>query len=238
MACAVALSVFCLPGAYAQDRIVSIGKSPFTAEEDANGMHGKLVDLVRALDRVTHSTSKIVIRPFARSLEQTAAGEADIHIPLIQNGDAPPPKGLAYVNEVDFGQNPFVIYSRKQDALDAGALLRNKKLRIESEPGHEALFPFPISPTYCVPCTLRKILIGRADAMAVPAEIVDPLLTDAQFQGIHRALYKVFPVRALVSTKRDSTAARRYLADGMEQLRASGELPKITPSQAYTDWQP
>jgi hypothetical protein len=95
----------CVPiSSEAQDRIVSIGESPVSAESSAEGDDGMLVDLIHALDRATHSSTKIVLRPFARSLMETAAGQANFHIPFIQNGDSPAPAGLAYVEDVDFGE--------------------------------------------------------------------------------------------------------------------------------------
>src|SRR5882757_246967 len=223
--------------AKAQDRVASIAESPFSAESTATGDRGMLVDLVRALDKATNSTTKIVLRPFARSLRETAAGLADFHIPLIQNDDVPAPEGLAYVTEVDFGQAQFVIYSRKLAALDAKTVAAAKN--IEIEPGHESFFPFPVSVTHCLPCSLDKVLLGRVDAMIVAADVVDPLLSQARYKGIHRALFKSFPVRAVVPAKADSAATRRYLIEGVKYLKETGELWKITRhDKSYSDWQP
>jgi hypothetical protein len=232
--------VFCqVCHAQAYDRVVSIGESPNSAEPDASGGHGMLLDLVRALDKATHSSTKIVLRPFARSFRETAAGHADFHIPLIQGDKVPPPPGLVYVTEVDLGQVQFVIYSRKTSPLDAKTVAGARI--IESEPGHEAFYPFPVSSTYCVPCSLDKVLLGRSDALIVPSEVVDPLLKSQPdiYKGIHRAPYKSYPVRALVPANVDSTATRRYLVDGVKRLKETGELWKITGhDRAYSDWQP
>ena len=223
--------------AKAEDRIASIGESPVSAEADASGGHGMLVDLVRALDKATHSSTKIVLRPFARSLKETAAGRADFHIPLIQDGNSPAPPGLVYVENVDFGNIQFIIYSRKVAPFDAKTMSSAK--RIETEPGHESFFPFPVTITHCVPCSLDKVLLGRVDALIVPADIVDPLLSDPKYKGIHRAFYKMYPVRALVPTHADSTATRRYLIEGVKRLKQTGELWKITQhDKPYNDWQP
>ena len=220
------------------DRVVSIGQSPFSAEPDAGGGHGMLVDLIRAMDRATHSSTRIVIRPFARSLKETAAGMADFHIPLIQSDAAPAPEGLAYVMEVDLGQTQFVIYSRKQAPLDAGTVAA--AANVDVEPGHKAFFPFEVNETHCVPCSLDKVLLGRADALIAAADIVDPLLADARYKGaIRRALYKSFPVRALVPAHADSSATRRYLVEGIGQLKRTGEFWSITRHNVpYSDWQP
>ena len=221
----------------AEDRVAYIGESPVSAESDATGIHGTLVDIVRAMDKATHSTTKIVLLPFARSLKETAAGHADFHLPLAQSGDSPAPEGLVYVKEVDFGQVKFVVYSRKQSPLDARTVAGAK--RIETEPGHESFFPFPVSITHCVPCSLDKVLLGRADALIVPSDIVDPLLSAAKYKGIHRALYKQYPVRALVPANADSTATRHYLIEGVKRIKENGEMWKITQhDKPYTDWQP
>lgn len=223
--------------AEAYDRVASIGESPISAEADPAGGHGMLVDLVRALDKATHSSTKIVLRPFARSLKETAAGRADFHIPLIQNEGSPAPDGLVYVSEVDFGQVQFVIYSRKLAPLDAKTVAG--AARIETEPDHESFFPFPVTVTHCVPCSLDKVLLGRADALIVAADIVDPLLSNPKYKGIHRALYKTYPVRALVPANADSAATRRYLIDGVKRLKETGELWDITGhNKPYSDWQP
>jgi hypothetical protein len=200
---------------------------------DAGGDHGKLVDLIHALDRATHSSTKIVLRPFARSLKETAAGLADFHIPLIENPGTPPPPGLAYVMDADFGRIPFVIYSQKHAPLDAKTVAGAR--RIEIEPYHEAFFPFPVTATHCVPCSLDMVVLGRIDALIVPQDIVDPLLrNNPKYKGIHRDLYKTFPVRALVPVNVDSTATRRYLIEGTTRLKAVGDLR----DQPYSDWQP
>jgi hypothetical protein len=223
--------------AAAFDRVGSIGQSPFSVVSDTEGPQQMMVDLIHALDKVTHSSTKIVLRPFARSLEETAAGLADFHIPLIQSDGTPAPKGLLYVMEVDLGQTYLVIYSRKTAPLDARTVAQAS--HVEIEPGHESFFRFPTSATHCLPCTLDKILIGRTDALIVPANVVDPLLKDPKYQGIHRALYKAFPVRALVPAKVDSTATRHYLIEGLTRLKESGEFWEITHLNApYSDWQP
>jgi hypothetical protein len=236
IACILA-NAFTTLGAAAYDRIGSIGQSPFSVESDAKGPQGVMVDLVHALDRATHSSTKIVLRPFARSLEETAAGLADFHIPLIQSDAIPAPAGLAYVMEVDLGHTDLVVYSRKTSALDARTVAAASL--VEIEPGHESFFPFPARATHCLPCTLDKILIGRTDALIVPANVVDPLLKDPKYKGIHRALYKAFPVRALVPAKADSTATRRYLIEGLTRLKETGEFWAITHHDVpYSDWQP
>ncbi len=191
------------------------------------------------MDRATHSSTKILIRPFARSLKETADGHADFHIPLIQNEGTPAPEGLAYVMEVKIGIVPFVIYSRKLAPLDVKTVISAKN--VETEPGHESFFPFLVTATHCVPCSLDKVLLGRTDALIVPATIVDPLLGNAKYKGIHRALYKMYPARALVPIHADSTATRRYLIDGLRRIQETGEMSKITGHDIlnpYTDWQP
>lgn len=223
--------------AQAYDRVASVGESPISAEPGPAGDHGMLVDLLRALDRVTHSSTKIVLRPFARSFIETAAGHADFHIPFIQNDGSPAPEGLVYVTEADFGEVQFVIYSRKLSPLNAETVARAKD--VETESGHASFFPFPVTETHCVPCSLDKILLGRTDALIVSSDIVDPLLNKPQYKAIHRAFYKAYPVRALVPANADSAATRRYLAEGVKRLKETGELWTITGHKAaYSDWQP
>jgi len=224
--------------AQAQDRVASVGdSSPVAVEASAVPAYGKLVDIVHALDQATHTSSKIVVLPFARSLKETAAGHADFHIPLIQNGDSPAPPGLAFVTDVDFGRAQFVIYSRKLAPLDVKTVAEGKN--IETEAGHGSLFPFSVSETTCVRCSLDKVLLGRIDALIVSSEIVDPLLDNANYKGIHRALYKSYPIRALVPANTDTAATRRYLIEGVRHIKRTGELWKIIPSNIpYSDWQP
>jgi hypothetical protein len=224
--------------AMAYDRIAAIGESaPISSGVREANTYNKLVDIVHALDKATHSSSKIVVLPFSRSLKDTAGGSADFHLPLIQNDNAPPPEGLAYVTDVDFGYAQFVIYSRKAAPLNAQNLVGAK--HIETEPGHESLFPFPVSVTNCVPCSLDKVLFGRTDALVVSSEVVDPLLRNPKYKGLHRELYKSYPIRALVPTKKESTATRRYLIDGVTRIKKTGELWRIIQSNLpYSDWQP
>jgi hypothetical protein len=235
----LAFGLFMAFHARAEDRVASIGESPFSAQVDATGVHGRQVDLVRALDRATHSSTKIIVLPFARSLKETAAGHADFHIPLIQDENSPAPEGLVYVTEVNFGYIPFVIYSRKIAPLDAKTVANAKNIDIE--PGHESFFPFPVRVTYCVPCSLDKVLLGRTDALIVPGDIVDSLLHKPKYKGIHRALFKMYPVRALVPANADTAATRRYLIEGAKRLQETGEMWKILGHDMrnpYSDWQP
>ena len=233
---AALLAAATIPVSEAHDRVASIAQARFSTESDTAGPHWMLINLVHALDRVTNSSTKIVLRPFARSLEETAAGLADFHLPLIQSGDTPAPQGLAYVSEVDFGPAYFVIYSRKQEPLNAATLPGH---RVEAEPGHGSLFPFPVNATQCLPCSLDKVLLARADALIGPSEVIDPLLADPKYRDIHRALYKSYPVRALVPVRADSSATRRYLIEGVKRLKETGEFWKITHHDLpYSDWQP
>ena len=222
--------------AAAHDRVASIAESTISATDRASP-HQMLVELVHAMDRATHSSTKIVLRPFARSLKETAAGLADFHLPLIQDDGVPPPPGLAYVMDVDFGQTAFVVYSRKQAPLDARTVAA--AARVETEPGHEPFFQFPVSVTHCVPCSLDKILLDRIDALVVPTTLVDRLVSEPKYKGIHRALYKTLPIRALVPANVDSTATRRYLIEGVNALKKTGELWEIMHNRIpYSDWQP
>jgi hypothetical protein len=234
----LAVGIFTAFHAAAEDRVASLGdSSPAPVETVATAVYSKLIDIVHALDKATHSSTKIIVQPFARSLKETAAGHADFHIPFIQNGDSKAPEGLAYVTEVDFGNAQLIIYSRKTSPLDANNLAGAKN--IETESGHEAFFPFPVSVTHCVPCSLDKVLLGRSDALIVSADVVDPLLSNPKHKGIHRALYKTFPIRALVPANKDSFSTRRYLIEGVKQLKETGELWKIIQSNLpYSDWQP
>jgi hypothetical protein len=223
--------------AQAEDRIASVGMSPFSSESDASGDHGMLVDLIHGLDAATNSSTKIVLRPFARSLIDTAAGLADFHLPLIQDDSTPAPAGLSYVMGVDFGRAPFVIYSRKSAQFDAKTIGNAKDVEVESS--HEAFFPFAVQATNCVICSLDKILRGWTDALIVSEDVVDPLLNKPEYKDIHRALFKIYTVRALVPANADSAATRRYLIDGVRRLKETGEMWKITRHDViYSDWQP
>lgn len=238
LALAVAAATCCAGSVRAADRLATIGdSSPAAATGTGPGPYNRLVEIVQAMDRATHSTTRVEVLPFARALKETAAGHADFHLPFIQDGARPPPPGLAYVTQVDFGYAQFVIYSRKSAPVDLSTLAHAGN--VETEPGHEFIFDFPVHVTYCVPCTLEKILNGRTDALVVGAGVVDPLLKDPRYRGIHRAPYKRYPLRALVPAKRDNAATVRYLVEGATRIKASGELWRILPvNRPYEDWQP
>jgi hypothetical protein len=219
------------------DRVASIAQSPLPRRADMPAGEDQLIALVKAMDKATHSSTRITTSPFSRSLMRTASGEADFHLPFIQDGNSPAPPGLQYVSEADFGESNFVIYSRKSTPLNAQTVASAKV--IEVEPDHQSFFPFPVKATYCISCSLDQVLAGRADALIVAADIVDPLLTQTAYKGIHRALYKSFPVRALVPASGDTTAVRHYLIEGAGKLKESGELLSIRScGGAYADWQP
>ena len=210
---ALLLAALACAGAAAWDRTASVGdSSPAPGRDDPDAAYQRLVRVIEAMDRATRSSTNIAVRPFARSLQETAAGRADFHFPFAQVGDAPAPPGLAYVTTVDFGHAYFVVYSRKRAPLDARSVAR--AAQVEVEPGHEQLFAFPTRATACIPCSLDKLLLGRIDALVVAAPTVDGLLADARYHEVHRALYGAYPMRALVPSSADSTATRRYLAEG------------------------
>jgi hypothetical protein len=219
------------------DRIVSVAEAPNSAELGAE-KHGVLIELIHALDKVTHTKTKIVIRPFERSLKETAAGLADCHVPLIRANGVPPPEGLEYLEGVELpGGISFVIYSRKQHPLDANTVMMAK--RVEIEPGHQLFFPFKVEVTHCIACSLDKLLLGRLDALIIPSNVIDPMLKQAKYKVIHRALYKKYPVSALAPATKDNTAIRRYFIEGLKLLSQSGEFSKILNGpDSYSDWQP
>ncbi|MBT0569052.1 hypothetical protein KIK84_01810 [Curvibacter sp. CHRR-16] len=209
------------------DRVVSLPEN--------GASQGELVEFVRALDRATHTRTKIVNRPFARSLLETAAGKADFHLPMIQDGDKPAPAGLVYVSEVEIGRVPFVIYSRKSEPLDAHSVGQEGHI-VLIEAAHASLYPFPVTESNCLQCSMDMVLSKRADALIVPMNVGDPLLKSPHYSGIHRALYKSYPVRALVPARADAAAIRRYLTEGIKQLKQSGQMEQYLVR--YVDWQP
>jgi hypothetical protein len=220
------------------DRLVSVGISPNAIEGPNNSkVRILIIDLINALDKATQTKSKIVIRPFARSLKETADGHADFHIPIIRNANTNLPKGLDYLDGVNFPSIAFVIYSRKNNPLDAETVIDEKLVEVEA--GHQPFFPFKVTETHCISCSLDKLLLGRINALIIAADVVDPMLKQERYKRIHRALYKHYPVTVLVPTSKDSEPVRQYFIDGTKRLREIGELPKgLKPRGLYVDWQP
>jgi len=86
-ALALLFAAFASTLAAAADRVASVAEPPSSAEAGPDGDHGMLVDRNHALVKATNSSASIVLRPFARSLQEAAAGPADFHIPFVQNGN-------------------------------------------------------------------------------------------------------------------------------------------------------
>ncbi len=88
----------------AADWRASLAEMPQSAMKDTDGnMTGAYVDLIKAIDKLAGTNTKIDILAFSRSLRNLEIGQADYHIPLIEIPNKPKDELLfAYSNETLF----------------------------------------------------------------------------------------------------------------------------------------
>jgi len=216
----------------------SLAAMPQSAEIDKNGnLTGAYVDLVRALDRVTGSTTKIRVVPFQRSITFLINGDADYHIPLIETPGIDP-KSLPYAfSTATLFQVAFVLYSNKNKPLEVNNL---GKYNIVTDTAHTGFFPFPVKGENCLSCAIRMVNSGRIDGFIFAQNEIDPFIKKFGLNNVHRQLYKNFNVKVLIPKGTQGKAIDNYFSSGMRILKERGEYKKLLAPilSPYQEWQP
>lgn len=223
---------------FSQSWKASLASMPLSAVEDKDGnLTGAYVDFIRALDKVTHSQTNIVVVPFKRSIKNLLDGKADFHIPLIEipdlNQDDLP---YAFSSETLF-KVAFVLYTHKNRPLDINNL---DKYSIATDIAHTDFFPFPIIAKTCIPCAMKMVNLGRLDGFIFAQNEIDPLIKQFELKNIHRQLYKNYDVKILIPKTVLGKKIDKYFSDGIKLLKENGEFDKMLAPivSPYNDWQP
>jgi len=216
----------------------SLATMPLSAEVDSNGnFKGAYVDLIHAIDRLTGTSTHIVVTPFKRSIRNLVTGDADYHIPFIEPPNTDRSKlPYAFSTETLF-QVAFVLYTNKERTLDTNNLA---KYKIATELAHVSFFPFPASGLSCLSCGLKMVESGRIDGFIFAQNEMDPFISKLGLKKIRRQLYKNFNVKILIPRNKKGKDIDHYFTSGIQTLRAQGVYdhllaPLLMP---YKDWQP
>ena len=174
-------SLFSLGGS--KDLQASLAELPGLADSPDKGT---FVELVKAIGTV-YTEGKITIRvfPFARSVNNVLTGLADFHIPTVRNPMVDQTRLPYGTVKVPMGSVTFVIYSNSANPLskkmldDAIASGKNFPYRIEVPGGIENQFPFNAASSNDVEQSLKKLAVGRIDALVWAQEEVDASTEDS-----------------------------------------------------------
>ncbi|GAB1389965.1 MAG: hypothetical protein AMXMBFR78_12360 [Rubrivivax sp.] len=213
---------------------VSLAQMPVYAESADKGV---LVDLVKALEKVSGDKLELQVVPFQRSMSDVQGKKVDFHMPLIQlpGSETGTPK-FDYSKETIFHVN-FTMYSTKGvDVSPATA----SKFKVETEQAHVDYFDFPIVASSNIESSLKKVNAGRVDAFVFADAAADPIVKGASLGNVKRQLYKRFDVKVVLPKGDRGGATDKWLSENIGKLRASGDFDRImgmidTPFQP---WQP
>jgi len=207
----------------AADRTASLAQLPVLAESETQGV---LVDLIKAIDKVTGTTTKIIVAPFQRSLKNVADGQADYHLPILDNPERPAQlDGLMLGKKTTVVNAKFGLYTHKDRPVD---LAKADQFRLETEAGHVDFFPVKMAPSTCLDCSLRKILADRIDGVIFAMLEMDNLVANLEGkENIRRSVYRVYRGTAILPANAKGEATDAFLADALEKLKANGEYQRI-----------
>jgi polar amino acid transport system substrate-binding protein len=208
---------------------------------------GTFVELVKAIGDV-YTDGKITIRvfPFTRSVNNVLTGLADFHIPTVRNPMVDQtilPYGTV---KVPMGKVTFVIYSNTakpiskkmlDDAITAG---KSFPYKCEVPGGIENQFPFNATSSNDIEQSLKKLAIGRIDALVWAQEEVDATLKTLKFINIHREFWMDFDDAIIIPKGAEGDRLDKILSDAMTVLNKSGKLQALHSKvhHSYDKWQP
>ncbi|ODU10033.1 MAG: hypothetical protein ABS84_06200 [Rubrivivax sp. SCN 71-131] len=200
---------------------VSLAQMPVYAESADKGV---LVDLVKALEKVSGDKLELQVVPFQRSMSDVQGKKVDFHMPLIQlpGSETGTPK-FDYSKETIFHVN-FTLYSTKgKDVTPATA----SKFKVETEQAHVDYFDFPIIASSSIEGSLKKVNAGRVDAFVFADTASDPIVKGAGLGNVKRDLFKRFDVKVVLPKGERGGAADKWLSENIGKLRASGDFDRI-----------
>lgn len=213
---------------------VSLAKMPVYAESKDKGV---LIDLVKAVERVSGHNISIKVLPFSSSVYMVEKKRVDLHMPLIKNEIVSQDKLLFIYSDETLHQVNFVLYIKKGSDVSLDNL--NTK-NLETDRAHVEYFPFKIKPSNSIAKSLEKINSGKIDGFIFADSVTDPYLKKSNIKGIQRSLYKVFESKMILAKTDKAEKVNKMLNIAIGKLRKSGEMKKIVKliDIPYNNWQP
>lgn len=186
---------------------------------------GILIDLIKAMALEAGVDTDFRVVPFTRSMHNLATGKVDMHIPLLEpetGADKLPGRLSAFrIFQVEFS-----TFSRKPIDLN-----NTQKLSIETEATHTSLFKLPLTPSFCIPCSVRKIYLKRLDAFIFATRPVQDIIDREKLSGIIHQVYRIFPVK-VVFAKNLPRAFREKVRLGLYRIIKNGSYARILGEHA------
>lgn len=210
----------------------SIAKMPGYAESTEKGV---LVDFVKAMSKASGKPIRIVVEPFARSMNNViAAKTADFHLPLIV--PLAPPSKHDFSTEVIFHVN-FVLYTHKDSKVTLDNL---DQATIETDNAHIGYIKEKTGGSNSLKNSLKKVDAGRLDGFIFADFACDPLVKANALKNLKRTLYHRFDVKIVLPKGGNGGPVDAFLTDAIGKLKANGEFDKIMGplDLPFDPWQP
>ncbi len=212
----------------------SIAKMPVYAEDTEKGV---LVDLVKAIARTGNRTIDYKVLPFQRSMTSVINREVDFHMPLIKH-PAADEKTLNYdLSTATLFHVNFVLYTHKNKPIDRTKIAAYK---VETDAAHVHYFHPEIIGSPNIESSLKKLNAGRIDGFIFADNASDLIIKNQNLANIHRELYQVFEVKAVLPKGDNGKAVDLFLSETIQKLKENGQYGTIMDAidKPYNDWQP
>lgn len=229
----------CKPGAPADVLRVNGVYLPGLLESNEGGPYLELLRLILSHGRPPVAAD-IEVLPGARVFSNIANGRVDFGFPMLKVRDGAD-AGLPYrLSTEKIGVATFVIYSRAGEPLTRAAIqaaaARGKPYAIEAPP---ADWGFPTARNFNMGSALRKIAVGRLDALIWAQEEADIKLRELKLTHIQRAHFGDFDEVFLIPRSPRGDLADCLLTQAVRAARKGGRLQAAYAKVhlPYDDWQ-
>lgn len=198
---------------------------------------GAYIELLNFVESKTNLKFDKIIYPFERSLQNVISKNSDLHIPLIQNPTIPEDQLPYYLSNLTLFEVPFVLYTNKKKNIN----LENLEFHsLVTDSAHTGFFPFKISPTHCISCSIKMVNKGRLDGFIFAQAEVDHYIKEFKLKNIRRQLYKNFSVKLVFPRSPRGLKLKACFEKEFSRLKDTGFLNKfLSPVIGnYDNWQP
>jgi polar amino acid transport system substrate-binding protein len=202
---------------------------------------GPFPDLLKTINMYyPEGTISISIEPVNRVYLTTNNKNADFRFPIMKiSENAASFTPYQFSNEM-LGKVSFVLYTFNDKALTKEDILKVANLTkyaIEAPPVN---WGFSTTGVISLEQSLKKLNIGRVDAVIWAQEEADYIIKKFKLNHIRRAHFDDYPDVLFLSCNQRGDFVNKVLSKAIAAARASGELQKayIKVHKPYDNWQP
>lgn len=213
----------------------SIGQLPVLAENNEKGM---LIGFLKAMQKA-YPEGKITfeVMPFKRSMQEVLSGKSDFHAPILKDpGKTEKELGFAF-SDANVWDVIFAIYTPKNKIVD----IRNLQgLNIETEAAHTAFFDFPVKPSTCIDCSLKKVDAGRIDGFIFAAMECDEIVKKLGLKNIKSAAFRTYEGKFVLPLGEKGKKTNAVLTEIFNRTKKNGDYAKTLGPivEYYKNWKP